>query len=135
MFLRALIIFAVLLIIDFYVFQGFKLLFPSKGTGRNLWYIIYWSIPVIALLFILAAATTKWNLWYRPLRIFPFAIIAVIYISKLFIVVFLILDDVIRAVRFVYEFIADKISSKPEAAATLPNISRIKFLTQVGAAI
>ncbi len=135
MFLRALIIFAVLLIIDFYVFQGFKLLFPSKGAGRNLWYILYWSIPVIALIFILAAATTKWNLWYRPLKIYPFAVIAVIYISKLFIVVFLLLDDVIRAVRFVYEFIADKFSSKPEVASTLPNISRIKFFTQVGAAI
>lgn len=132
--LRALIILAILLIIDVYVFQGFKLLFPPR-PGRNWWYILYWSIPVIAFLFIVSAATTKWNLWYRPLKIYPFAVIAVIYISKLFIIVFLLLDDVIRALRFVYEFIADRFSSKPEAASTLPNISRIKFLTQVGAAI
>src|SRR4051812_23234036 len=132
MFIRALIIFAIILIVDFYVFQGFKLLVP-RTTGRNWWYITYWSIPVIAFAFILAAATTKWNLWYRPLKIYPFAIIAVIYISKLFVIVFLLLDDAIRAVRFVYEFIADRISSKPEAASTLPNISRIKFLTQAGA--
>src|SRR5260221_1091517 len=122
MFLRALIIFAVLLIIDFYVFQGFKLLFPSKGAGRNLWYILYWSIHVIALIFILTAATTKWNLWYRPLKIYPFAVIAVIYISKIFIVVFLLLDDVILAVRFVYQFIADQFSSKSERATTVTNI-------------
>src|SRR5262247_3723945 len=102
MFLRALIIFAILLIIDFYVFQGFKLLFP-RTAGRNWWYIIYWSIPIIGFAFILAAFTTKWNLWYRPFKIYPFAIIAVIYISKLFVVVFLLLDDVIRALRFVYE--------------------------------
>src|SRR5258706_4595682 len=99
MFLRALIIFAVLLIIDFYVFQGFKLLFPSKGAGRNLWYILYWSIRVIALIFIFAVTTTKCNLWYRSLKIYPFAVIAVMYISKLFIVVFLILVYVIRVFR------------------------------------
>ena len=134
MFLRALILFSILLIIDFYVFQGFKLLFPSR-PGRNWWYILYWAIPVIAFLFVVAAATTRWELWYRPLKIYPFAIIAVIYISKLFVVIFLLLDDIIRAGRFVYEFISDRFSSGPEAASTLPNISRIKFLTQVGTAV
>ena len=135
MFLRVLILFSILLIIDFYVFQGFKLLFPPRPAGRNIWYIVYWSIPVIAVLFIIAAATTKWHLWYRPLRIYPFAVIAIIYISKLFVVIFLLLDDIIRAARFVYTFIADRISSKTEVAGALPNISRIKFLTQVGTAI
>ena len=135
MFLRALILFSVLLIIDFYVFQGFKLLFPARSTGRNPWHIVYWVISALGFLFIILAFTTRWNEWPRFFRVYPFAVIFILYISKLFIVVFLVLDDAIRAVRFVYEFIADKFSSKPETATTLPNISRIKFLTQVGAAV
>jgi len=136
MFLRALIIFSVLLIIDFYVFQGFKLLFPNRNPGKiNLWHIAYWSISALGFLFIILAFTTNWNNWPRTLKIYPFAVVAIIYLSKLFVVVFLLLDDAIRMVRFAYEFIAQKLSSKEEAVSTLPNISRIKFLTQVGAVI
>ena len=142
MFLRALIIFAILLIIDFYVFQGFKLLFPARSSGRNPWQIVYWAISAAGFAFIILAFTTNWSSWPRVLKVYPFAFIAIIYISKLFVVVFLILDDAIRAVRFVYEFTVQKFSAKAEAVTSassvtgsLPNISRIKFLTQAGAAI
>ncbi|MBK5286484.1 MAG: metallophosphoesterase [Bacteroidia bacterium] len=136
MFLRALIIFAILLIIDFYVFQGFKLLFPSRTTGKiNSWHVGYWAVTAAGFCFILLIFTTTWIHWSRLFRVYPLAIVSIIYISKLFIVVFLLLDDGIRAFRFTYEFIAQKFSSSNEVAASLPNISRIKFLTQVGTAI
>jgi len=135
MLLRALILFSILLIIDFYVFQGFKLLVPARAAGKNPWHIAYWAVSALGFMFIVLAFATKWNEWPRFLRVYPFAIIAILYISKLFVVFFLILDDAIRIVRFVYEFIAEQISKKPEATTILPNISRIKFLTQVGGAI
>lgn len=132
---RAIIFFAILLIIDFYVFQGFKLLVPAKASAaRNPWYIAYWAVSILGFILILLAFLTKWHEWPRFLRVYPFAFIFILYISKLFVVVFLIVDDAIRAVRFVYTFIADRISpSKPEVV--LPNISRLKFLTQAGAVI
>lgn len=136
MFLRALILFAVILIIDFYVFQGFKLLFPSKNSGgKNIWQILYWCVPAAAFLLFLISFTTRWIHWSHLFRVYPLAFFIVIYISKLFVVAFLLIDDGVRVVRFVYEFIADKFSSQPEAVASLPSISRIKFLTQVGAAV
>jgi predicted MPP superfamily phosphohydrolase len=110
-------------------------LFPERASGRNPWHVVYWSVSTFGFLFIVFAFVTKWSEWPRFLRVYPFAMIGVLYISKLFIVVFLIIDDAVRAVRFVYEFIAIKFSSKPETVSSLPNISRIKFITQVGAAI
>jgi uncharacterized protein len=142
MFLRALIIFSVLLIIDFYVFQGFKQLVPARSNGRNWWYIAFWAVTALGFLFIVLAFMTKWSEWPRFFRVYPFALIFILYISKLFVVVFLVIDDAIRAVRFAYEFISDKFFSKPDAVASassatggLPNISRLKFLSQVGAAV
>ena len=135
MILRALIFFTILFIIDFYVFQGFKLLFPARSAGRNPWHILCWGVSALGFLFIILAFTTKWNEWPRFFRVYPFALIGILYLSKLFVVVFLLLDDAVRAVRFVYEFIALKFSAKPEASTALPNISRIKFITQMGAAV
>src|SRR5262249_9146248 len=117
------------------VFQGFKLLVPARaGMARNPWYIAYWAVSAAGFILILLAFLTKWHEWPRFLRVYPFAVIFILYVSKLFVVVFLIVADGIRALRFVYTFIADRISPT-KAEPGLPNISRLKFLTQTGAVI
>src|SRR5437867_1521557 len=124
MFFRALIVFAILLIIDFYVFQGFKLLFPARNDSeRNPWHMVYWGVSIAGFLFIILAFATNLSVWPRPFRVYPFAFIAIIYISKLFVVTFLILDDAIRAVRFAYEFMAMKFFPKHESVTSAGSVT------------
>jgi len=92
-------------------------------------------MPVAAFLLFILSFTTRWIHWSHLFRVYPLAFFIIIYISKLFVVAFLLIDDGIRVVRFAYEFIAQRFSSKEETVSMLPNISRIKFLTQVGAVI
>src|SRR4051812_16482957 len=104
--IRLLIALVVLFLIDLYVFQGVKVLMQSMAdsTQRTI-SIIYWSVAALCLSIILMGGIFDFHTWPKTIRTYSFALVIINYFSKLFIVVFLLLDDVVRLFRFIYEYI------------------------------
>lgn len=116
----------IFLLIDWYVFQA--VLNVSKDWTA-LWQQIfrwaYWLPTAVAI-----AGLLWWNFSdpYRGtdyLRVYIIAGSAILYVSKLFAVVFLFVDDIQRGVRFVYQQFFTKRETLPGAP-----ITRSEFLSQ-----
>ncbi|MGC4022819.1 MAG: metallophosphoesterase [Cyclobacteriaceae bacterium] len=120
------IVIAILFLIDLYVFQA--VLTVSKNWSplwQNVFRYSYWLPTSVALLGLL-----WWNFSdpYRGtdyLRIYILAGSAIIYISKIFGVLFLLIDDLQRGARWVVQFFSKNKENLPGAP-----INRAEFLSQ-----
>lgn len=121
------IVTGILLLIDYYVFQGIKSATRdwSLNAKRNL-SIIYWSVTVISLLAFLAVFFFPFEKWPRPLRSYLFSSIMLIYSTKLIMIPLLFADDVTRIARWVMSLFGEK----NQEYGGFASISRSKFLSQ-----
>ncbi|MFN7488783.1 MAG: metallophosphoesterase [Chryseotalea sp.] len=114
-----------LLAMDFYLFQAVLNLTKSLAPfWKNFWRYAFWFPTIISFSFLL-----WWNFGdpykFGPaFRTWLFAGVAGIYISKFFGLIFLLIDDLQRAVRWVFQSITKK--------ETLPgdSITRSEFLSK-----
>ncbi|MBK8363745.1 MAG: metallophosphoesterase [Bacteroidetes bacterium] len=130
--IRILIVAVILFLIDLYVFQGVKLLIQSRSVSTQrivVW--TYWTISALAISVLLLGQVIDWHTWPKALRVYTFAMIFVIYLTKIFITVFMLLDDIIRLFRYVFGWLAIKFSSSKEVSETF-RISRLDFLVKTG---
>lgn len=138
MIVRTLILLVVLFIIDFYVFQGVKLLTrnATPQTSRII-AIAFWSITVFCFSVIITGFFIDWHTWPKSIRTYSFAFIFVTYFSKLFFVLFLLIDDIFRLFRLVTGWITSKpaIAATEEAMQSRTGITRSSFLIKMGAVI
>ena len=119
--------------IDFYVFQGVKVLTHQKTIQtQRLVNIVYWSIAVLCISTIFIGQFFDWHTWPKALRTYSFALIVIIYLSKLFVVVFLLLDDVVRLFRLIFAWVGVKFLSNETASDEMFRISRLNFLVKTG---
>jgi hypothetical protein len=65
------------------------------------------------------------------LRTYSFALIVTIYFSKLFVVVFLLVDDVLRLFRWTGTFVSNTFFSAEKRTGGI-HISRFEFLSKLG---
>lgn len=128
MFVRSIIIFIIILLVEFYFLQAVKTFVQdfSQAKKNTILYIAYFftafSISIgIAAMFL---PPPQWNSFFR----FVFAVGFILLLCKLIGCVFLIVDDVIRLFRWIFSLFQTK---APEAAAGSQGISRLKFLSQV----
>ncbi len=130
---RILLLVVFLFAIDLYVFQGVKVLTQQRAiqTQRTI-NIIYWSVSVLCLGTIIMGQFFDWHLWPKALRTYSFALIVIIYLSKLFVVVFLLLDDIVRLFRLIFAWFGLKFISKETASNELYSISRLNFIVKTG---
>ena len=99
--LTRIIIFLVLFLIDLYVFQAVKLVSSDLGnTSKTVIYTVYWSMTVISLGALIVNSFYDFHLWNRRIATYSFAVIVLTYVSKIFVVVFLLIDDIIRLIRW-----------------------------------
>ena len=132
MFFRILIFLTILFAIDLYVFQGVKVLIQNKTASvQRTVTIIYWSVALFCLSIIILGNIFEWQQWNKFFRTYSFAFIVTVYFSKLFVVLFLLVDDVLRIFRWTGGFIADSFGSG-EKKVSGKGISRIDFLTKLG---
>lgn len=135
MILRTLLILVVLLIIDLYVFQGIRFLVRNltPSTARLIAYL-YWAVTGICFIIIAAGIFVDWHDWPKPLRTYSFAFIFVTYFSKLFLILFLMIDDIFRFFRWVAGFFGVGKGEMPMMTDESPvkGISRSDFLVRMG---
>lgn len=130
--LRILIFLLILFAIDLYVFQGVRILLQNKTvTAQRVVNVIYWSVAAFCLGIILFGNVFDWHQWNKAFRTYSFAFIVTVYFSKLFVVLFLLIDDVIRLFRWTGSFIGNAFSGG-ERKAGGQGITRIDFITKLG---
>lgn len=130
--IRILIVAVILFLIDLYVFQGVKLLIQGRSLSTQrivIW--SYWIVSALSIFVLFLGQWIDWHTWPKALRVYTFAMIFVIYLTKIFITVFMLIDDIIRLFRYVFGWLAIKFSSSKEVSDTF-RISRLDFLVKTG---
>lgn len=132
--MRTLLICLILLVIDWYVFQAFRFIVRDLSiTIQKTVPIFYWFITIACLTILITGYFIDWQTWPKALRTYLFAFIFITYFSKLFIIIFLLVDDIGRLFRWIYEAITgNRKNSLPESTTVSNSISRSDFMVKTG---
>lgn len=131
--LRILIVGIFLVLIDLYFYQAIRTVMAGSTVARkNLVFYIYWGFTAFS--FILSVIPTFYPLqdWPKFIRVYLFALVVMVLISKLIGSVFIAVDDIVRLFRWIGSYLV-----KPAPALTVDGelnphaISRLKFLNYV----
>ena len=118
----------ILLMIDLYVFQAFRVMAKDKPLSRKkATYIVYWGLTAIVFLAFLSYNLLPPNTFPQKFRFFMIVGATIIYFAKLFSVLILFLDDIIRLVRSLFRVFTKKtVTDNSESS----KISRSQFLAR-----
>lgn len=113
----------ILFLVDLYVFQALKTVIQGLAPGtQRIIMISYWVLFAAALaVFAIFANTPRHP--SSPLKIYLTNIFFILYASKLLVVAFLFVDDIIRIGKMALNKVNDEVVFNP---------SRSKFLSQMG---
>jgi len=98
-------------------------------------FIAFWSLTVFSISVLLAMLIWDWSTWPKVIKTYAGAMVFIITFSKLFIIIFLLTDDIFRVVKWAYDKIFS--STTPLAEGAVPavlkqGISRSDFLVRSG---
>ncbi len=134
--LRILLFVLILIAFDIYVFQAFRFAFRnSSELIQKVMTVLYWSMTVFCIGVIIFSRIYDWDLWPKAIKTYSGAFIFVLTFSKLFILLFLLTDDIFRATRWAYEklFSAEvKLTSLATEQSKATAITRSDFLIKSG---
>lgn len=132
--MRILLLIAVILVIDFYVFQAVRFTVRNSSETVTRWvYGIYWSITAFSVIILIAALLSDWQTWNKAFRTYAFAFIFVSTFSKLFVIVFLLVDDLLRFIQWVFAKASGWFPSNEQMEIGKANgITRHDFLVRTG---
>ncbi len=131
MFVRFLIFFSLIVVIEIYFLQAVKTFVQDFGQGKRAG--ILWTAYTLAAISILIGIVSlvypppQWNGFFRFLS----SVFLIIIICKLLGCTFLIIDDIIRLFRWTASFF---IRSSGEVTESSHHISRLKFFSQLAVA-
>jgi uncharacterized protein len=132
--LGAFVILAIMLLIDWYVYQAIKTVSGSSSSKTRQWvFYIYWGISLLAISFHLILNFADPLLFGKHIRSHIFATIIGIYLSKLLVVFFLAVDDLVRLFKLIGRQFGTT-SLPADAAATGDKMNRNIFLNWLGVA-
>ena len=123
----------IFVLLDVYIFQSVRYVLQSASTTtRRVATAIYWSISLLALFSFFYYNLADKAEMGRGTRTFLFSLIFVNYFSKLFGVLFLVIDDVVRLGQWVWAKLSpDSIASTPvQSQSGSDTISRSDFLVK-----
>ena len=122
------------LLIDWYVFQGIKFLIHSFSapTQRFLKYT-YWCITILTLIAFLIYHFVNVDAYSKSARMFLLVGVFINYIAKLFFVVFLLIDDFVRLIRYIASFYSSETTISEGISDHSSKISRSDFLVKTAA--
>ncbi len=127
MFLRFLIVFIIVLLVEVYFLQAVRT-FARDFSPERRKVLVGIAIGLAALNGLLAISAMIWPppTWPAPLRMFM-GILFILTLCKLIGVLFLIMDDVVRF----FKWIVQMVGTKPAEETTSGGISRLKFFSQL----
>ncbi len=131
--LGAFIFIAVMLLLDFYVFQGVKAVMYNASARTKTWVsILYWTLSVCVVTGFLLFVFTPQELLGRKMRTYVFSTIMGLFIAKVVMLVFFVIDDLRRIIQWI---VGKVFSSNTEVEGMIDNgISRSTFLSWLGLA-
>ncbi len=122
--ITSIIFLTVLVAIDLYAFQAVRTAFKDASIRvQRISTILYWSVTAITVLSFLMAGFINFRAWPDSIRSIIIGVIFLAFIVKLFLVFFLLLEDLSRLLRFA----AAQIGS----GGSDVDLSRKRFLSQV----
>jgi len=124
-----------LLLIDLYAYQAFRLVAKnlSERVGRLI-KIIYWSLSFFCYGLILFTRISDWQNWNIVFRTYSVAVMIILIPSKIILVFFVLLDDLVRMSRWIF-IKSSSLFKKPVPEKAVPSankISRSDFLIKTG---
>lgn len=120
---RLILLAVILLAIDFYSYQAFKVVFSDERILKAFWIFTFITIATF-----ITAQLTNYAHWPKIIRTYWTALIFIVYLSKLFILPFLLVDDLVRLGKLGYNGLSGALTSHQGGA----DLSRARFLSQVG---
>jgi predicted MPP superfamily phosphohydrolase len=122
--MRFFILFAILLAIDFYAFQGFRTLAQHwSANAKTVLYSFFWAIPLLTLFYFFASSADWTANWGKATVTFVRTFIFIAYLSKFLLIPLLLVDDVRRLATMAYHGLTGEQEFDP---------GRSRFLTQMG---
>jgi len=125
-------ILAFMWIVDIYSWQGVKtVLQKRKNTHiKRIKYFYFGVAILLSILLVLSFASAKLetNMLYRT---YVSSFIFIIYLSKFFLCIFLLIDDLIRGFKWIFSSFKTAKQQEPVIAES-DKISRAKFISQAG---
>lgn len=119
--------------IDYYVWQAFRTATQHSSAQIQLFTrYAYWGFTGMIILGIWAYNFMPLHFWKNEIRITFMALIMISVITKLFIILFLLIEDITRIIRWSYQNVKTRIS--PDEYSPGP-ISRNEFLSKAALAV
>jgi predicted MPP superfamily phosphohydrolase len=129
MFIRFLIVFVLIVLVELYFFQIIKTISIDYSPGKRK--ALYYAAYALAGINILLGAVSlispppEWNAFFR----FISSVFFILLICKIFGILFLAIDDIIRLFRWIGTYFQ---KAPADATEVTHHISRLKFLSYVG---
>lgn len=128
--MRFLIPLLLIVLIDIYSFQAIKTVTQSLSPAqRKIVYALFWSSTVLALGFVLMVFVTPFENWPKAFRNYAMAFLFIIYISKLIMVPFVLVDDIIRLGKWIFYRAGNGTNLATTGGGNV--ISRNEFISQM----
>ncbi|CAM3775809.1 metallophosphoesterase [Aquirufa aurantiipilula] len=118
----------VILAIDYYVWQAFKTGFQQQSQStQQIIRWVYWTISASIIFGIIGYNFLPLTYWNKTIRTFFMASVMITVVSKLFVVIFLFIEDITRIIRWAFtNKNLDIIPGEPAPG----QISRSEFLSK-----
>jgi predicted MPP superfamily phosphohydrolase len=131
--IRVILIFGIFILVDLYTFQAVKTAFRNYNLAN----FFYWGLTLLVLAYMLYALTT-FDRAAGPNKVVNvfMGLMILTYVPKLFVVIFLFSEDIIRVLQGSITWLADFFSinsTAPERSTYIP--ARRAFISQVGLAL
>jgi predicted MPP superfamily phosphohydrolase len=131
--LQLFIIIALLFFLDLYIYQAVKTVMADFNPAtRKIIFFLYWLVGALTLAAVLSMPWLRSQVHAPAWRVYPFAILIGILIAKLLSVSFFLVDDLRRALQWVFMQFSSANSSAVAGAKSGEAISRSTFLSWLG---
>jgi predicted MPP superfamily phosphohydrolase len=119
--------------IDYYVWQAFRTATHQSSAQIQLFTrYAYWGFTSLIIAGIWAYNFMPLHFWKNEIRITFMAMVMISVITKLFIIIFLLIEDITRIIRWSFQNVKMRISPDEYAPG---NISRNEFLSKAALAV
>ena len=127
--IRVFVVGLLLLLIDWYFYQAIiTVLKESSAFRKTAVSYFYWGFTIFTFLLFLTPSFISLTDWPKHIRVYLFALVIMVAVSKVIGSLFIATDDIIRLFRWIASYFTTKTELVIENAH---RISRLKFLNQI----